>query len=50
MLKLKLPMNFTFNGTTDNNGQFFINIIRGTYSVFAGKWGYKDYYTSSINN
>ena len=41
---------FTYNGVTDNNGQFLINdIIPGTYSVFAGKWGYKDYCTSSIN-
>ena len=41
---------FTFTGTTDSNGQFLINnIIPGAYSVFAGKWGYKDYCTSSIN-
>ena len=41
---------FTFNGTTDSNGQFLINnIIPGSYAVYAGKWGYKDYCTSSIN-
>ena len=41
---------FTFKGTTDSNGQLLINnIIPGAYSVFAGKWGYKDYCTSSIN-
>jgi choice-of-anchor B domain-containing protein len=35
---------FTYSGTTDQNGSFTINnMIPGSYSIYAGLWSFKDY-------
>jgi choice-of-anchor B domain-containing protein len=39
---------FTFNATTNSNGEFAIpGIFEGVYDVLAGKWGYKTGFLSS---
>lgn len=42
---------FEFSGTTDGNGNFTVPSLRaGTYSIYAGKWGYetKEYSTATV--
>ncbi|MDB0020827.1 choice-of-anchor B family protein [bacterium] len=41
---------FTYSGTTDQNGLFTINnLIPGSYNVYAGLWSYKDFCVESLN-
>jgi len=41
---------FSYSGITDQNGAFNVsNLIPGSYDVFAGKWGFKDYCLGSFN-
>ena len=41
---------FTYSGTTDQNGLFTINnLIPGSYNVYAGLWTYKDFCVESLN-
>ena len=40
---------FTYNGTTDQNGQFTVNnLIPGSYNIYAGIWGKKDFCLESF--
>ena len=41
---------FTYSGTTDQNGLFTINnLIPGSYNIYAGLWNYKDFCVESLN-
>ena len=41
---------FTYSGTTDQNGLFTINnLIPGSYNIYAGLWGYKDFCMESFD-
>ncbi|MBL6593961.1 MAG: choice-of-anchor B family protein [Flavobacteriales bacterium] len=41
---------FTYSGTTDQNGLFTINnLIPGSYNIYAGLWSYKDFCVESLN-
>jgi hypothetical protein len=41
---------FTYSGTTDQNGLFTINnLIPGSYNVYAGLWTYKDFCVESLD-
>ena len=41
---------FTYSGTTDQNGLFTINnLIPGSYNIYAGLWGYKDFCVESFD-
>ena len=40
---------FTYNGTTDQNGLFTVNnLIPGSYNIYAGIWGKKDFCLESF--
>ena len=40
---------FIYNGTTDQNGQFTVNnLIPGSYNIYAGIWGKKDFCLESF--
>lgn len=42
--------NFTYSGTTDQNGLFTINnLIPGSYNIYAGLWSYKDFCLESFD-
>ena len=41
---------FTYSGTTDQNGLFTINnLIPGSYNIYAGSWSYKDFCMESFD-
>ena len=41
---------FTYSGTTDQNGLFTINnLIPGSYNIYAGLWSYKDFCMESFD-
>ena len=41
---------FTYSGTTDQNGLFTINnLIPGSYNIYAGLWSYKDFCVESLD-
>ena len=41
---------FTYSGTTDQNGLFTINnLIPGSYNIYAGLWSYKDFCLESFD-
>ena len=41
---------FTYSGTTDQNGLFTINnLIPGSYNVYAGLWSYNDFCVESLD-
>lgn len=41
---------FTYNGTTNQNGLFTVNnLIPGNYNIYAGIWGYQDFCVENYN-